>query len=638
MPYKTLREYVELLDKKGDLIRIKEFVDPVLEIAEVTDRVCKQEGGGKAILFENTGTDFPVVTNIFGSINRASLALNVNNPNDIAQQIDGFIKSVSSPKQGFLEKLRTLPTLAQVAKWLPKSIRGRGECQQVIQIEPDLSIFPILKCWPHDGGRFITLPMVITQDPNTKARNVGMYRMQIFDSNLTGMHWHRHKTGARHFAEYKKRGDLMPVAVALGGDPAYTYSATAPLPDNIDEFLFAGFLRKKRVELVKCITIELDVPSDADIIIEGYVDPMEDPIWEGPFGDHTGFYSLADWYPKFHVTCITYRKDAIYPATLVGIPPMEDTYIAKLTERIFLSPIKFTLLPEIIDLNLPKEGVAHNIAIAKIVKTYPGQAYKVASALWGAGQMMFNKIVIVVDGDIDIQNVLEVAKYISDSVVPQRDILLWRGPLDVLDHASAKAHIGGKVVIDATRKLPEESPNETSHTNDGYENLYEVLSRKHVGLYDFNTNLLKQGISVLLVSIDKSLNVQVKTIIQQIIGAVDGQFPKFVAVVDKEMKLNEMSLLTWYLSANIDAERDCYFIEKGGTRLPCFVFDGTRKCYPVDNFSRDWPAVVVSSNETIERVNKKWENLSFKNFIESPSSRFVYRDETDSAIVKPYVK
>ncbi|HOP03438.1 MAG TPA: menaquinone biosynthesis decarboxylase [Tenuifilaceae bacterium] len=635
MSYKSLREFIELLEENGDLIRITEFVDPVLEIAEVTDRICKQDGGGKAILFENTGTSFPVVTNVFGSLKRASSALNVRNPDEVAQQIEGFVGVVLSLKKGFFEKFSTLPKLAQVMKCLPKTVRRRGECQQVIQIEPDLSIFPILQCWPHDGGRFITLPMVITQDPDTKVRNVGMYRMQVFGSNLTGMHWHRHKTGARHFSAYKKRGELMPVAVALGGDPAYTYSATAPLPENIDEFLFAGFLRKKRVKLVRCITNELDVPSDADIIIEGYVDPMEDPIWEGPFGDHTGFYSLADWYPKFHVTCITYRKDAIFPATLVGVPPMEDVYIAKLTERIFLSPIKYTFLPEIIDLYLPQQGVSHNIAIVKIDKTFPGQAYKVASALWGVGQMMFNKIMIVVDGDTDIHNSFEVAKHISELVVPHRDVLLWRGPMDVLDHASSRPHMGGKVLVDATKKFPEELDNKVNSTVGGYEKLFSTLSQKHRGLFDFNTALLKEGISVLLVSVDKKIGVQVKTIIQQIVAAVEGPIPKFIAVVDKEMKLNDMSLFVWYLSANIDPERDCYFVDRLGVRLPCFVFDGTRKCYSIDTFSRDWPALVVSSKETIEKIDKKWGNFNIKDSIESPSRKFLYRVESDGAIVKP---
>ena len=358
MPYSGLAHFIEELDRGGVLARVKEFVDPVLEIAEITDRVCKQTDGGKAILFENTGTNFPVLTNAFGSDQRLSLALGGKDPDTTSAGIETLFKLFVSPRKSILERLRLIPHLRNLTLWMPKAHNGKGECQEIIHLSPDLSILPILKTWPHDGGRFITLPMVITRDPNTGIRNVGMYRMQMLDRTSTGMHWHIHKTGARHFQEYRKLGGRMPIAVALGGDPAYTYASTAPLPENVDEFILAGFLRNKRVKLVRCITNDIEVPCDADIIIEGYVDPSEELIWEGPFGDHTGFYSLPDWYPKFHVTCITHRRNAIYPATVVGIPPMEDTYIAKASERIFLSPIKLAVVPEVNDMHLPKEGVA----------------------------------------------------------------------------------------------------------------------------------------------------------------------------------------------------------------------------------------------------------------------------------------
>ena len=312
--------------------------------------------------------------------------------------------------QVFFEKLKFLPLLSQMASWMPKRIAGKAKCQEIVMGEPDLSVIPILKCWPADGGRFITLPCVVTRDPETGSRNVGMYRMQVFGSDLTGMHWHKHKTGARHFASYKAKGLKMPVSVVIGGDPAYTYAALLRFPTTSTNTSSPDFCGKKRVELVKCLTNDLEVPADADFIIEGYVDPREELIWEGPFGDHTGFYSLADWYPRFHVTCITHRKDAVYQATIVGIPPQEDAWIGRATERIFLSPMKMTLIPELTDMELPPAGVAHNLTIAKIDKTYAGQGLKVMNAMWGAGQMMFNKILIVADQTTEINDYMAFCK------------------------------------------------------------------------------------------------------------------------------------------------------------------------------------------------------------------------------------
>jgi 4-hydroxy-3-polyprenylbenzoate decarboxylase len=302
---------------------------------------------------------------------------------DVAAEIETLIKQLTTPKDSILDKLKMLPTLGSIASWMPKIISGKGECQEVIMKDPDITKFPVLKCWPEDGGPFVTLPVIHTKDPLTGLRNVGLYRMQVFDPKMTGMHWHRHKVSARHFNEYKKLGQKMPVAIALGGDPVYAYSATAPLPDGVDEYMLAGFIRKKKVELVQCLTQDVQVPADADIIIEGYVDPSEDYILEGPFGDHTGYYSLADMYPRFHITCITHRKNAVYPATIVGIPPQEDAWIGKATERIFLVPIKMTMVPEIVDMVLPVEGVFHNLVIVKINKDYPGQASKVMHSLMG---------------------------------------------------------------------------------------------------------------------------------------------------------------------------------------------------------------------------------------------------------------
>ena len=360
--FKNTQHWIKTLEEAGELVRIKEYVNPLLEIAEITDRISKHDG--PALLFENTGTQFPVLINSMGSEKRMAMALGVKNLDDIGREIEKLFQQIAGPKESILDKLKLLPTLNSIGSWMPKVISGKGDCQQVIIHQPDITKFPVLKCWPEDGGPFLTLPIIHTKDPHTGIRNVGLYRMQVFSAALTAMHWHRHKVSARHFNEYKKLGQKMPVVVALGGDPAYSYCATAPLPDGVDEYMLAGFLRRKKVELVQCLTQDAQVPADADIIIEGFIDPAEEYILEGPFGDHTGYYSLADYYPRFHITCITHRKDAVYPATIVGIPPQEDAWLGKATERIFLMPIKMTMVPEIIDMNLPVEGVFHNLVVS----------------------------------------------------------------------------------------------------------------------------------------------------------------------------------------------------------------------------------------------------------------------------------
>ncbi|HSN49747.1 MAG TPA: menaquinone biosynthesis decarboxylase, partial [Bacteroidales bacterium] len=456
MSYSGLSDFISDLDSKGELHRIKVFVDPVLEITEITDRITKS--GGRALLFENTGTRFPVLINAFGSDSRIAMALGMRDLSEAGNDIEKMFNLVTDMPANFAGKIMALPRLLKIAGYLPSFSRSKGSCQKVVHSKPDLSIFPVLKCWPHDGGRFITLPMVHTIHPDTGRSNVGMYRMQILENDTTGMHWQRHKTGANHFEAWKAIGKRMPVSVTLGGDPVYTYCATAPLPENISEYILAGFLRKKKVKLVKCITNDLYVPSDADIVIEGYVDPAEEFISEGPFGDHTGFYSLADLYPVFHVTCITHSQNAVYPATVVGVPPHEDAWLAKATEKIFLSPVKLAIQPEILDFHMPVAGVAHNLVVVRINKTYPGQGMKVISSLSGAGQMMFTKYLVVVSGDVDIRNYKELINHIFTHTDFGSDILFSRGPLDVLDHSSDSFSFGGKAGVDATVKLPEEMP------------------------------------------------------------------------------------------------------------------------------------------------------------------------------------
>ena len=395
---------VSKFEKEGELIRINEFVNPELEITEFADRMMKLPKGGKALFFENTGTDFPLLINHFGSEKRMFSILGIKNWEEPSKKIDLLFNNIINPPQTFSEKLSALSELKNLKKWIPKKLKSKGKCQDVIMQNPDLSKLPILKCWKHDGGRFITLPLVISEDPETKIRNIGMYRMQVFDNKTTGMHWHLHKGGAVHFEKHKKLNKKMPVSVVLGGDPILTYCASAPLPQDIDEFILAGFLKNKNVKLVKSITNDIFIPEDADFVIEGYIDPNEELALEGPFGDHTGFYSLADYYPKFHVTCITHRKKPIYPATIVGIPPMEDFYLSKATERIFLKPIQIAIAPEVLDIRLPDYGVAHNLVLVKAKTTYKGQAIKIMNALLGAGQMKISKIIICFNKDVDIQD------------------------------------------------------------------------------------------------------------------------------------------------------------------------------------------------------------------------------------------
>ncbi|WHH56905.1 menaquinone biosynthesis decarboxylase [Petroclostridium sp. X23] len=449
MSYRDIREFVEILEKKGLLKRIQTEVNSELEITEITDRVSKK--GGPALLFENVkGSDYPVLMNAFGSYERMNLALGVNSLDDIAQEIRELIKP--SNYIGLINKVKAAPKLLQLANIFPKRVT-KAPCQEVIE-EPDLDKIPILKCWPQDAGRFVTLPLVITKDPHNGGMNMGMYRLQVYDKTTTGMHWHLHKDGRENYNRYKESENKMPVSVAIGADPATVYSATAPLPKEISEYLFAGFLRKKPVEVVKCITNDIEVPAHAEFVLEGYVD-LNEYREEGPFGDHTGYYSLKDKYPVFHVTCVTRKKNPIYSATIVGKPPMEDCFIAKATERIFL-PLLQMQNPEILDINMPLEGVFHNCVIISIKKSYPGHAKKIMNTVWGMGQMMFTKMVIVVDHTVSPHDLSIVAWKVFNNIDAKRDVVITEGPLDALDHSSPLPHYGHKMGIDATKKWPEE--------------------------------------------------------------------------------------------------------------------------------------------------------------------------------------
>ena len=635
MSYNGLNDFIVLLERNNELIRISQWVDTKLDITEITDRISKSPGGGKALLFENNGTAFPLLINAFGSKSRICLALGHSSLDDIGKEIEDLFKQLSSPSEKFLDKLKLLPLLSKIASWMPKKKSGRGSCQEVVMAQPDLNKLPVLTCWPADGGPFITLPCVVTKDPVTGVRNVGMYRLQVFGPDSTGMHWHKHKTGARHYLGYKEQGKKMPVSVVLGGDPAYTYAATAPLPDQIDEYMLAGFLRKKKVELVKCLTNDLEVPDDADFIIEGYIDTSEELVWEGPFGDHTGFYSLADWYPRFHVTCITHRKEAVYPATIVGIPPQEDAYIGLATEKIFLAPMKLTLIPELKDLYLPPEGVAHNLTLARIDKTYAGQALKTMNAMWGAGQMMFNKIMVITDQANTWDNMGEFVRKISEMIDPANDIIFSSGPMDVLDHSSSKFAYGSKMGIDATSKFPEEIDENMEDVSLPKASDLLLLLPEIPFITTMNASLLEMGISALVLGVEKKAGFSLSQLTEQLFILELIRRIKFIILVDDGLAVENLDAVIWYMTGNIDPKRDCKIVEaKNGGEVPHIIIDGTRKTVQFDGFRRDWPNPVVSSTETIKKIDQIWPSLGLGDAIPSPSISFYPLMRGDGAVAE----
>ncbi|MCX6260224.1 MAG: menaquinone biosynthesis decarboxylase, partial [Bacteroidia bacterium] len=585
----------------------------------------------RALLFENNGTRFPVLINAFGSDRRIAMALGMNDLSKAGNNIEKVFDLITDSPANMMEKIMALPRFLKITGYLPALSGSRGSCQQNICLKPDLSILPVLKCWPHDGGRFITLPMVHTIHPVTGRSNVGMYRMQILGSDSTGMHWQRHKTGANHFDSWKATGKRMPVSVTLGGDPVYTYCATAPLPENISEYILAGFLRKKKVKLVKCITNDIYVPSDADIVIEGYVDPAEEFVSEGPFGDHTGFYSLSDLYPVFHVTCITHSEGAVYPATIVGVPPHEDAWLAKATEKIFLSPVRLAIQPEILDFHMPEAGVAHNLVVVRINKSYPGQGMKVINSLFGAGQMMFTKYLIVVSGTLDIRNYKELMIDIFTNTDFGSDILFTRGPLDVLDHSSDNFSFGGKAGVDATVKLPEEMQGRyktPSVMEASAENYTEWLNGPFIK--GFRLYHVAQGIIILILAVDPSEDPGiVRKVCDLLKKNADKSVLRLVIAVDHTVDRDDLFMVVWQVLGNSDPGRDHYIISPDS-----LLIDGTIKFYREGGFPRRWPNIVCSDAATIEKTDKKWDSLGFETFINSPSLKYMKltRNGTDTIV------
>lgn len=611
MAFNNTLDFIQHLEQADELVRIKTKIDPYLEVSEITDRVIK--AGGKALLFENTGTEFPILMNAMGSKSRIEMALNVDDVEDLGNQIRDLFATLSAPKEGFMDKLRMLPELKKIAAWAPKRLSGRGSCQEIEMTDVDLDKLPVLTTWPYDGGPFITFPVVHTLSCESNLHNMGMYRMQVYDKKTTGMHWHLHKGGAGHYNEYKEAGKRMPVTVTLGGDPAYTYASTAPLPENIDEYMLAGFLRKKNVRLVKCLTNDIYVPEDVDFVLEGYVDPQEELILEGPFGDHTGYYSLADMYPQFHITKITHRKQAVYPATIVGTPPQEDAFIGLATERIFLAPIQLIMVPELADMHMPPEGTFHNVVLSSIKKSFPGQAHKVMNALWGAGQMMFNKLLFIFDEEVALTNYKQVFQEITDNTDPVKDVLFNRGPMDVLDHASERFAQGGKMGWDVTHKEKKWSGNPKVKL-DQLKAIPQIV--------EVHDDLLKEGLSFLLIKLKKEKNIARK-VSKQIVDQGLIEDVKFVIYIEEVAVSSDYADIVWRVSNNVDPSRDCFYqYDNEGKPYPVLFMDGLRKTLEDDNFQREWPNIVTMDQETIDLVDRRWNEYGIGTFLESPSVKY----------------
>ena len=575
MPYRDLKSYLKALKERGLLTDIDVMVDPELEITEIADRVSKAYGN--ALRFNNVkNSKFPLVINAMGTYERLNLGLGVKDLDEIANQIEDYMNV--STYVTLMGKIKSIPKLAPLPFIFPRKVKS-APCQEVIA-DPDLDQLPIIKCWPEDGGKYITLPLVFTKDPDNGQQNVGMYRMQVYDGKTTGMHWHLHKDGKEIYEKYRKLGQRMPVSVALGCDPTIIYAATAPLPKMIDEMIFAGYLKKRPVELVKCVTNDIYVPAQAEFILEGYVD-LEEKRLEGPFGDHTGYYSLADMYPVFHLEKMTHRKDAVYPTTIVGKPPMEDCYLGKATERIFL-PLMKIQTPEIIDMDLPLEGVFHNCAIVSMKKAFPRHANKLLYALWGLGQMMYQKMIIVVDHTVNVHDYEAVAKAISENVIDPSHLIITEGPLDALDHASNRAFQGFRLGVDATVKRQVE-------INDAY-----TIAKVSEHPLD----------SLKVIPFTKSAGGQTAKEMLSNLSSDTSSKARLAIAVDDWIDPTALSTVAWKVFNNIDPDRDMIIAQKPNGAL--FVgIDATKKG-PEDGLMRPWPNDIEMSEDMVKYVTERW--------------------------------
>jgi len=600
-----LRGFLTQLEERGELLRVRDRVSPVLEITALADRAVKS--GGPALLFENVeGSDLPLAINLFGTRRRMAWALGLEDLDELGARLRSLIDVRLGG--GLVGLASNLPKLRELASLPPKRVR-RAPVQEVVWTgdEVDLGRLPVLTCWPQDGGPFITLPLVISRDPEAGDVNIGMYRMQVMGKNVTGMHWQRHKTGARHLESAKRLGRRLEVAVALGGDPALTYAATAPIPPipGINEYSLTGYLRGRGVELIKGVTVDLEVPAHAEIVLEGYVDPEEAWVDEGPFGDHTGFYTLQDRYPAFHVTAVTMRRDAIYPATIVGRPPMEDAYLIEASERLFLVPAQL-ILPEIVDYHMPPAGIAHNLVNVVIRKSYPGQAYKVGNGLLGLGQMMFAKVILVTDADVAPNDHPGFWRTVLANALPGRDHQIAKGPIDVLDHASRSWSYGSKLIIDGTVKHREELGGAAAGAQawaPGPERPRKQLPA-HAEVRDQH----QPGGGFWFITTRKQRADQGRHLGEWAAHQAAARGVRLIAVLDHETDPRDFEDAMWTMLNNIDPERDVQVVDGGLGAGPIWVIDATPKIAD-EGFTRDWPDKIVMDPEVTERMAPLAEKL-----------------------------
>ncbi len=597
--YDGLGDFISRLEAEGELLRIKHPVSPVLEITEIADRFIKKEG--RALLFENViGYDAPVLINAYGSKKRMRMSLGVEHLDDIACDIQGLLEL--SPPESIGDRCSLLAKLFSFRKFPPKTVKS-APSQQVVLTGDDIDIrkIPVLQCWPHDAGRFITFPAVFTKSLSTGRRNVGMYRMQVYDAKTTGMHWHIHKDGAANYHEYRKAGKRMPAAVAIGADPVVTFAATAPMPQGIDELLLAGFIRQKNVELVKCKTIDLEAPAGAEYILEGYVDLSETRA-EGPFGDHTGYYSEQAPYPVFHITAITHRKKPVYFTTIVGKPPMEDCFMAEATSSIFL-PLLRTQHPEIVNMDLPQEGTFHNCCIISIEKRYPYQARKLMSALWGTGQMSFSKMLLIMDEDMDVYNHKQIVRHLLNNLDPEQDLVLTEGILDVLDHSAMQPLYGAKLGLDITKRVSGEPKRVKLKTTDQKIPSVSSLIRGIPDITGAAVPFSDTKLKMLLVSIKKTQAHQAAKTAKAIWINDTSSYIDIIMVLDDCPDLNDLSYVGWKMFNNINPNRDLVFYDNGKITI-----DVTKK-YASEGYHRQWPKELHMDKKTIDKIDSIWDKL-----------------------------
>ncbi|MGC9966783.1 MAG: menaquinone biosynthesis decarboxylase [Syntrophobacteraceae bacterium] len=604
----NLGEFISELEKAGELLRIGPPVSSDLEITHITDVMSKAPGGGKALLFENVrGSRFPVLTNAFGSERRICMALGTDSLDSLARRLDRFVRI--RPPKSLRQLAELLPMGLDLMRFFPRRT-SKAACQEVIYRgdEIDLSMLPVLKCWPQDGGPFITLPVVITRSLETGRRNAGMYRLQVFDGNTTGMHWHIHKDGSHYFQEYRKARKRMPVAVAIGTDPAVTYAATAPLPRGIDEMILAGFIRRRPVRMARCVTVDLEVPAEAEFVLEGYVDPEELRL-EGPFGDHTGYYSLVGDYPVFHLTALTHRRNPVYAATIVGRPPMEDCWLAKATERIFL-PLLGAIHPEVRDFWMPWEGVFHNIVVMAIDKEYPGHARRIMSAVWGQGQMSFSKAVVLVDGSVDLKDPPGVFETILNEVDIDSDIYITEGVLDVLDHSAPAPLFGAKIGIDATSRRPDEKQRLKAPAGPiPAGGIIEKCIRDTSSLLTaFHCPALDTRNRLLLLNFAKNGRTPGRTLSEKLLRKRALKAFSILVLLDSGIDLRDYSLVLWKVFNNVDPKRD---IVKQGSRM---AVDATRKGTE-DGHNRPWPDDIQMTPDVVGSVRERAKELGIEKFL-----------------------